>query len=54
MDGEVLFHELIEKTEEEKALIKKKREEKRYFLFYVKNTSLPVVFVTETLRRSLA
>ncbi|CAG9135958.1 unnamed protein product [Plutella xylostella] len=29
MDGEVLFHELIEKTEEEKALIKKKREEKR-------------------------
>ncbi|KPI99482.1 Protein Peter pan [Papilio xuthus] len=30
MDGEVLYHELIEKTEEEKALIKKKREEKRY------------------------
>lgn len=30
MDGEVLFHELVEKTEEEKALIKKKREEKRY------------------------
>ncbi|CAK1543805.1 unnamed protein product [Leptosia nina] len=29
MDGEVLFHELVEKTEEEKALIKKKREEKR-------------------------
>ncbi|KAJ8724617.1 hypothetical protein PYW08_016091 [Mythimna loreyi] len=29
MDGEVLFHELIEKTEEEKALIKKKREQKR-------------------------
>ncbi|CAH2040168.1 unnamed protein product, partial [Iphiclides podalirius] len=29
MDGEVLFHELIEKTEEEKAYIKKKREEKR-------------------------
>ncbi|XP_063827678.1 protein Peter pan [Ostrinia nubilalis] len=29
MDGEVLFHELIEKTEEEKLLIKKKREEKR-------------------------
>ncbi|XP_013166636.1 PREDICTED: suppressor of SWI4 1 homolog [Papilio xuthus] len=29
MDGEVLYHELIEKTEEEKALIKKKREEKR-------------------------
>lgn len=30
MDGEVLFHELIEKTEEEKAFIKKKREQKRY------------------------
>lgn len=30
MDGEVLFHELVEKTEEEKALIKKKREEKKY------------------------
>ncbi|KPJ14117.1 Suppressor of SWI4 1-like [Papilio machaon] len=29
MDGEVLYHELIEKTEEEKAFIKKKREEKR-------------------------
>ncbi|XP_052758126.1 protein Peter pan [Galleria mellonella] len=29
MDGEVLFHELVEKTEEEKALIKKKREEKK-------------------------
>ncbi|XP_045496511.1 protein Peter pan [Colias croceus] len=29
MDGEVLFHELVEKTEEEKAFIKKKREEKR-------------------------
>ncbi|XP_035440725.2 protein Peter pan [Spodoptera frugiperda] len=29
MDGEVLYHNLIEKTEEEKALIKKKREEKR-------------------------
>uniref|UniRef100_A0A2A4J5A1 Brix domain-containing protein n=1 Tax=Heliothis virescens TaxID=7102 RepID=A0A2A4J5A1_HELVI len=29
MDGEVLFHELVEKTEEEKALIKKKREQKR-------------------------
>ncbi|XP_068622802.1 protein Peter pan [Battus philenor] len=29
MDGEVLFHELVEKTEEEKALIKKRREEKR-------------------------
>ncbi|XP_026330458.1 protein Peter pan [Hyposmocoma kahamanoa] len=29
MDGEVLFHELVEKTEEEKALIKKKRQEKR-------------------------
>ncbi|XP_049870521.1 protein Peter pan [Pectinophora gossypiella] len=29
MDGEVLFHELVEKTEDEKALIKKKREEKR-------------------------
>ncbi|XP_075975962.1 brix domain-containing protein peter pan [Anticarsia gemmatalis] len=29
MDGEVLFHELVEKTEEEKALIKKKREQKK-------------------------
>ncbi|RVE44313.1 hypothetical protein evm_011037 [Chilo suppressalis] len=29
MDGEVLFHELIDKTEEEKALIKKRREEKK-------------------------
>ncbi|CAB3235247.1 unnamed protein product [Arctia plantaginis] len=29
MDGEVLFHELVEKTDEEKKLIKKKREEKR-------------------------
>lgn len=29
MDGEVLYHELVEKSEEEKALIKKKREEKR-------------------------
>ncbi|VVD00126.1 unnamed protein product [Leptidea sinapis] len=29
MDGEVLFHELVEKTEEEKALIKKRRDEKR-------------------------
>lgn len=30
LDGEVLFHELVEKTEEEKAIIHKKREEKRY------------------------
>ncbi|XP_022825886.1 protein Peter pan [Spodoptera litura] len=29
MDGEVLYHNLVEKTEEEKALIKKRREEKR-------------------------
>lgn len=29
MDGEVLFHELVEKTDEEKKLIKKKREQKR-------------------------
>ncbi|KAJ0177615.1 hypothetical protein K1T71_006488 [Dendrolimus kikuchii] len=29
MDGEVLYHELVEKTEEEKALIKKRREEKK-------------------------
>ncbi|XP_061704222.1 protein Peter pan [Cydia pomonella] len=29
MDGEVLFHELIEKTEEEKAAIKKKRDAKK-------------------------
>lgn len=29
MDGEVLYHELVEKTEEEKALIKKRREAKR-------------------------
>ncbi|XP_049780747.1 protein Peter pan [Schistocerca cancellata] len=29
LTGEVLFHELVEKTEEEKQLIKKKREEKR-------------------------
>ncbi|CAH0673824.1 unnamed protein product [Spodoptera exigua] len=29
MDGEVLYHNLIEKTDEEKALIKKRREEKR-------------------------
>ncbi|KAG6462323.1 hypothetical protein O3G_MSEX013188 [Manduca sexta] len=29
MDGEVLYHDLLEKTEEEKALIKKKREQKR-------------------------
>ncbi|KAJ4433593.1 hypothetical protein ANN_15903, partial [Periplaneta americana] len=29
MSGEVLFHEIVEKTEEEKLLIKKKREEKR-------------------------
>ncbi|GFG29694.1 hypothetical protein Cfor_03744 [Coptotermes formosanus] len=29
LNGEVLFHEFIEKTEEEKLLIKKKREEKR-------------------------
>lgn len=30
LDGEVLFHELVQKTEEEKALIQKKREQKRY------------------------
>ncbi|KAI8421208.1 hypothetical protein MSG28_008272 [Choristoneura fumiferana] len=29
MDGEVLFHELVEKTEEEKASIKKKRDAKK-------------------------
>lgn len=34
LDGEVLFHELIEKTEEEKVRIQKKREEKRYFLLF--------------------
>jgi hypothetical protein len=30
LNGEVLFHEFIEKTEEEKLLIKKKREEQRF------------------------
>jgi hypothetical protein len=30
LNGEVPFHEFIEKTEEEKLLIKKKREEKRF------------------------
>jgi hypothetical protein len=32
LNGEVLFHEFIEKTEEEKLLIKKEREEKRFVL----------------------
>nr|CAD7428561.1 unnamed protein product [Timema monikensis] len=30
MNGDVLFHELIQKTDEEKLFIKKKREEKRF------------------------
>jgi hypothetical protein len=29
LNGEVLFHEIIEKTDEERLLIQKKREEKR-------------------------
>lgn len=29
MDGEILFHELVHKTEEEKLAIQKKRDEKR-------------------------
>lgn len=45
MDGEVLFHELVEKTEEEKALIKKKREEKRYE-FWLRSLHLEVVILT--------
>lgn len=32
LDGEVLFHELVHKTEEEVALINKKREQKRYVM----------------------
>jgi ribosome biogenesis protein SSF1/2 len=32
INGEVLFHEFIEKTDEEKLLVQKKREEKRFVL----------------------
>lgn len=32
MDGEVMYHEFVHKTEEEVAAIKKRREEKRYVL----------------------
>ena len=35
LNGEVLFHEFIEKTEEEKLLIKKKREEKRFVIEFL-------------------
>jgi hypothetical protein len=41
LNGEVLFHEIIEKTEEEKLLIKKKREEKRFVLKFLE-TLVPV------------
>lgn len=38
MDGEVLYHDLIHKTEEEKAEIEKKREQKKYiFSIYIMN-----------------
>jgi len=35
LNGEVLYHEFIEKTEEEKLLIKKKREEKRFVIGFL-------------------
>jgi hypothetical protein len=35
LNGEILFHEFIEKTEEEKPLIKKKREEKRFVIGFL-------------------
>jgi hypothetical protein len=35
LNGEVLFREFIEKTEEEKLLIKKKREEKRFIFGFL-------------------
>jgi ribosome biogenesis protein SSF1/2 len=35
LNGEILFHEIIEKTEEEKLLVKKKRQEKRFVLCFV-------------------
>jgi hypothetical protein len=41
LNGEVLFHEIIEKTEEEKLLGKKKREEKRFVLKFL-GTVVPV------------
>jgi hypothetical protein len=41
LNGEVLFHEIIEKTEEEKLLTQKKREEKRFVLRFL-GTIVPV------------
>jgi hypothetical protein len=35
LNGEVLFHEFVEKTEEEKLLIKKKREQKRFVIGFL-------------------
>jgi len=35
LNGEVLFHEFIEKTEEEKLLIKKTRENKRFVIGFL-------------------
>ncbi|KAJ9585073.1 hypothetical protein L9F63_020581, partial [Diploptera punctata] len=32
MSGEVLFHEIVEKSEEEKLLIQKRREQKRFYI----------------------
>jgi hypothetical protein len=41
LNGEVLFHEFIEKTDEEKLLIQKTREEKRFVLRFLE-TAVPV------------
>jgi hypothetical protein len=41
LNGEVLFHEFIEKTDEEKLLIQKTREEKRFVLRFLE-TVVPV------------
>lgn len=35
MEGEVLFHEYVQKTEEEKELIRKRLEEKKYEIIII-------------------
>jgi hypothetical protein len=39
LNGEVLFHEFIEKTDEDKLLIQKKREEKRFVLRFLETVA---------------
>lgn len=44
LDGEVLYHEIIHKTEEEKAEIAKRRELKKYVMFKEKCLFVFVIY----------